>query len=562
MLRPKTPLPPSPAQNPVAKASPGLGRSSSLLASGTVVSRILGFVKAIVLAQTIGQVGSAAANAFGIANTLPNNLYALIAGGVLGAVLVPQIVRAGLHDDGGQRFINKILTLGLVIFIGITAIATIAAPLLISLYTSNQTSSGAGFTPEALALATAFAYWCLPQILFYALYSLLSEVLNARGAFGPSAWAPVLNNIVAIAGIVAFNVLFGGAEANSTVDTWTGEKIALLAGTATLGIAAQTIILAFFWKRIGLSFRPDFRWRGVGLARTGKSASWVFAMILVTQIVAIVQSRVASLPAEQGAGVTTLQNAWLIFILPHSVLAVSLATAFFTRMSTHASNQNLDGVRSDISSSLRTIGLMITFSASALIVLALPFSAVFESRYENIQAMAIVIVAYLVGLVPFSAVFVLQRAFYALEDTRTVFFVDLVKSALFVVGFLFCTTLPVDQIGVGIALVTTVAVFFQTVLTFGLLRRKLGALGGRLLLVRHLQYLLAAVVSGAIGVGLLALMGGFVAGGFAVSSILNALVSMAVIGCIMAGVYFGLMLALRNPELRVIIGTVLRRPTP
>lgn len=536
-----------------------VGRSSALLASGTMVSRVLGFIKAIVLAQTIGQVGSAAGNAFGIANQLPNNLYALIAGGVLGAVLVPQIVRSALHDDGGKRFLNKLLTLGIVVFLAATLLATLAAPVLVSLYTEKASAGGDGFSAEGIALATAFAYWCLPQIFFYALYSLLGEVLNARGVFGPFAWAPVLNNVVSIAGLIAFTLLFGGAEINNAVDVWTPDKIALLAGSATLGIAAQAVVLTVFWRRAGIRYRPDFSWRGVGLARTGRSAGWVFAMILVTQVGAIVQSRVASIAATEGAGVTTLQNSWLIFILPHSVVAVSIATAYFTRMSGHASSGDLGAVRADFSAALRSIGLIITFSSVALMVLALPFARVFESLYGNVQAMAVVIVAYMVGLVPFSAVFVMQRTFYSLEDTRTVFFVELVKTTLFIVGFLLCAMLPVQTIGLGIAIVTSTTIFVQSALTMVLLRRKIGALGGRLLLRRHVQYLVAGLLCGVVGLGLLIWLGGLQDGGFAVRSVPTAIVSMAVIGAVMGAIYLAILTAMRNPDLREVTDMLTRR---
>ncbi|AWB90433.1 murein biosynthesis integral membrane protein MurJ [Homoserinimonas hongtaonis] len=541
----------------------GMGRSSALLASGTMVSRILGFVKAIVLAQAIGLSASAAADAFGAANQLPNNIYALIAGGVLGAILVPQIVRAGLHDDGGQRYINKLMTLGITVFALVTLLATLAAPLLVALYAQEASATGGrGFSSEGMALATAFAYWCLPQVFFYALYSLLGEVLNARRVFGPFAWAPAVNNIVAIAGLVAFVALFGGADANSDVSDWTPDKIAILAGTATLGIVAQSAVLMFFWRKVGLKFRPDFRWRGVGLAKTGKSAGWVFAMILVTQLAGLVQSRVASLPSGDAAGIATLQSSWLIFMLPHSVIAVSIATVFFTRMSSHATVGDTGAVRDDLMSSLRTIGLLIVLASFALIVLAIPFARVFEEDFGNVQSMAAVIAAYMVGLIPFSAVFVLQRTFYALEDTRTVFFIEVAKSALFVVGFLLCTRLPVEWIAVGIALVSSFTFLAQASLTFILLRRRLGPLGGRALTLRYGQYILVGLASSAVGFGLLLLFGAFNPAGFAVSGIVPALVTMVVIGGVMAVIYLGLLLALRNPELQVVRGILMRRLRP
>lgn len=545
------------AEAPEPRPSSGLGRASALLASGTLVSRLLGFLKAIVLAATIGQVGSAAGDAFALGNQLPNNIYALIAGGVLGAILVPQIVRAGLHDDGGQRFINKIVTLGTTVFIVIAVLATAAAPLLVALYASSGTR---GFSAEGIALATAFAYWCLPQVLFYALYSLLGEVLNARKAFGPFTWAPVLNNVVAIAGLFAFSLLFGGYAENNTVEVWDSARIALLAGSATLGVAAQALVLALFWRRAGLGFRPDFRWRGVGLRRTGKAAGWVFGMILVTQTAGIFQSRIASQAAGEGASLFALQNSWLIFMLPHSVIAVSIATAYFTRMSGHASTANLAGVREDVTSSLRTIGLFITFASVALVVVAFPFARVFEQTgFDNVTAMALVIIAFSIGLVPFSAVFVLQRVFYALEDTRTPFLVETVKAALFIAGALSCTLLPVEYVGVGIALVTTLACLVQTVLTFALLRRRLGPIGGRLLLRRHLQYLAAAVVAGIVGVGILVSLGGLDPDGFAQSARIPAIIAISAIGAGMAAVYLGVLLLIRNPDANVALESAVGR---
>ena len=304
----------------IPEAAGGMGRASAILAAGTVVSRILGFVRAVVLTTAIGQV--AAGDAFGVGNQLPNNIYALIAGGVLSAVLVPQIVRAASHDDGGERFINRVVTLGIVIFAVVTIIATLLAPVLVRVYASGSTT-GRGFTPEGFSLATAFAYWCLPQIFFYALYSLLSEVLNARKVFGPFTWAPVVNNVVSVAGLVLFMVLFGAAKQNQQVADWDSSKVVLLGAATTLAVAAQAVILFAFWKRAGLTFRLDFHWRGVGLGATGRAASWLFGMILITQLAGIVQTRVVSIASGHGPSVLALQNSWLIFMLPHSVIAVS-----------------------------------------------------------------------------------------------------------------------------------------------------------------------------------------------------------------------------------------------
>jgi putative peptidoglycan lipid II flippase len=543
----------------MTRSGGGLGRASALLASGTIVSRILGFVKTIVLAAIIGQVGSEAGNAFAVANQLPNNVYALVAGGVLSAVLVPQIVRASLHDDGGARFIDKIVTLGLSAFLVIAAVVTVAAPLLVALYAQSSADGERGFTPEGIALATAFAYWCLPQVLFYAAYSLLGEVLNARRAFGAFTWAPVLNNIVVIIGLLVFWAVFGGKEVNSDVGVWDSSRIALLAGTATLGVVAQALILGAFWRRAGLGYRPDFRWRGVGLRRTGAVAGWTLGMIAVGQVAGIVQTRVASGAATEGTSVFALQNAWLIFMLPHSVIAVSIATAYFTRMSGHASVDDLPAVRADVSSSLTTIGLFITLASAGLVVVAYPFARVFESEFENVGAMAVVIVAFVVGLVPFSAVFVMQRVFYSLEDTRTPFFIEVIRASVFIVGALVCQSLPTDRVGLGLAILTTAAIVVQTVITAVMLRRRLGRFGGHAVLRRQVQYLVAVVPATLLGVLLLVVLGGVDADGFAQQSIPGAVLSMAAIGVVMSASYAGMLHLMRVPEIRSATDTLATR---
>ena len=537
---------------------PGLGRSSVLLASGTIVSRILGFAKVAILAAAIGQVASSSADAFAMANQLPNSIYALVGGGILGAVLVPQIVRSRRHDDGGADFINRIVTLGIVIFAAVAAIATLAAPALVSLYVQSS-DDGRGFTPEALALATAFAYWCLPQIFFYGLYSVLSEVLNARNLFGPFTWAPVLNNVVAIGGLAAFMVFFGQAENNDTVAVWGPDRIGLLAGTATGGVVAQALILWLFWRRAGLRYRPDFHWRGVGLARTGKTAAWLFGIVLIAQLGGIFQSRVTSIGSAEGASISAVQNSWLVFMLPHSVVAVSIATAYFTRMSAHAARGDLGSLRSDASASLRAIGLVIVFATVALAVVAYPFARVFETNFANVAAMGNVILAFLPGLIAYSALFIVQRVLYALDDMRTSFGMQCVQTAVFIAGALACTALPAEWIGVGIAVVTSISTIVQTALGVVLVRRRLHGMDGRLILRRHLQYLAVAIVAGAVGLAVVILLGGFSADGFAQAGKFEAIGSMIVAGSLMAVTYGTGLLMLRNPELGAVTAAIAAR---
>jgi putative peptidoglycan lipid II flippase len=529
-----------------------------ILASGTVVSRVLGFISAIILARTLGTVG-AGADTFALANQLPNNIYAIVAGGVLSAVLVPHIVKAGLDKDGGQSFVNKIVTLGFVIFLAVAILATLLAPALVALYSQSGGEGGRGFSPEEIALAVAFAYWCLPQVLFYALYSLLSEVLNARKVFGPFTWAPALNNIVAMAGLVTFSILFPGVDTADAL-VWTPAMVTVLAGSATAGVAAQALILFLFWRKAGLTFRADFHWRGVGLGRTGRAVSWMFGMILVAQIAGVVQANVASLAAGGDApSLAILRFSWLIFMLPHSVVAVSLATAYFTRMSTHARDGDLSAVRSDFMESVSRIGFFMVLASAGLIVVSLPFARQFGGEPESIRAMALVIALYSLGLVAFSVLFVVQRVFYALEDTRTPFFLQVVQATLFISLALAVATLPVGQIAWGLALSASIAGGFQTLVAIVVLRRRLGGLSLKPLLVNFAKFSLAALPASAAGLGLLLGWGGTDGGAYLSESALWSGVVMGGITLVMVLVYGAVLLLLRSEDARAVLEPVFRR---
>jgi len=528
----------------------GIGRASAVIASGTLVSRALGFVNAFVLVWAIG-VQNPAANAFSVANTLPTNIYALIAGGLTSAVIVPQIVRATKHTDGGQAFVSRLLTLTVSALLVIGLVVTLAAPLLIALYTSDSDKGSLG--ASGVALAVAFAYWCLPQVFFYALYAVLGEVLNARGVFGPFTWAPVANNIVMISSVIVFANIWGADPAHRDPASWTPEQVAVLAGGATLGIIVQALVLVMFWPRTGLRFRPDFHWRGVGLGTAGRAASWTFGMIVITQLTIVVQNRVASLAGPTDPSIAVLNVAWLLFMLPHSILALSVSTPFFTRMSASASAGDLGSFRDDLSSSLRTILLLVVGGGAAVGAAAIPLAAFFKPDPATIVGISSVLLAYLIGLVPFSAMFVLQRAFFALADTRTPFFIQLVQGATAVgaltfVAFVIAPSRP-DAVGVAVAACTSLASLVQVIVLAIVLRKRLRGIDGGRVLVRLALFLAAAVVAILAGVGVLALLGGFDSG-FAVTDQLSAFVSVVLVGGTVLVVYALALLAVRVPEAR------------
>jgi putative peptidoglycan lipid II flippase len=527
-----------------------IGRASAILASGTIVSRLLGFVNMFVLAAAIGSFG-ASADTFAAANQLPNTVHMIVVGSVISAVLVPQVVRASLREDGGQAYINKLVTLSLIVLLAATALALALAPILVQVTVS-------GFSGPKIGLTTVFAYWCLPQIFFYGLYTVLGEILNARKVFGPTTWAPVFNNVIAIGGFAAFIALFGADPAGErSVLDFTGGMVTTIGATASLGVAGQALVLIVFWRRAGLHYRPDFHWRGVGLRDTGRMAGWTFGMLAVTTFAGLAKSNVASRAATGDPSVNVLAKSWLIFMLPHSVVTVSVATAYFTRMSEAAAARRFQAVKADLSAAVRTVNLLIILATGGLCVLALPFARLFTDTYYQTASMGWVIIATVVGLVSFTVLFIVQRTFYALGDTRTPFLFTLAQAIIFALLAVACAFLPSPFIAVGLAMAQSLATTAQMAIAWHLLRRRLGPLGGRAIAASLGRFTLAGIPSVLVGSASLFLLGGLTPGGFGLASKGSAIVVMAAIGTLMVIVYFAVLVAMRVPELRGALAPVL-----
>ncbi len=260
------------------------------------------------------------------------------------------------------------------------------------------------------------------------------------------------------------------------------------------------------------------------------------------------------------ASIGVMYYGWLIFMLPHSIVTVSIATAYFTRMSGHARDGELTSLRDDVSSSLRTILLVMVFAFVALVVVSWPFAAVFAGSYLEVQQLGTVLLAYLVGLVPFTVLFVLQRVFYALEDTRTPFLIQVVQAVLYVSSaILIGLFVPVPWIAVALALALSVAGTVQTIVAIVLLRRKLYGLAVAPVVLRGLIFLGAALVAALAGVGVLAALGGIGPESFAVAGRIQAFLSVAAAGTAMLVVYAGVLWVAKVPELRSLAAPILRR---
>jgi putative peptidoglycan lipid II flippase len=317
-----------------------------------------------------------------------------------------------------------------------------------------------------MSLAVAFARFCLPQVFFYGVFTLVSQVLNARGRFSPPMYAPIANNLVAIFVFLSFLVVAGPAAAQS--GTLTPQQTAWLGLGSTVAVATQALLLIPFMRASGYRWRPRFDWRGWGLGKTGGLALWTLGLLAANQVSFIVHSRLATtanvLAQAEGlpsAGITTYQKAYLIFFLPHSIVTVSLVTALLPGLSRVAAAGQLATFSRVLTDSMRTVTALTVPITAVMMPLSPILAAVLfgfgAANRESAFVVGYTVIGMLIGLVPFSVYFILLRGWYSLEDTRTPFYLSLVLNtinvALSILLFeLAPTALKVPAIGLAFGL--------------------------------------------------------------------------------------------------------------
>ncbi|WP_020574635.1 murein biosynthesis integral membrane protein MurJ [Actinopolymorpha alba] len=536
-------------------------RASVVMALGTIVSRVTGFARTLVLAWALGM--ALFADTFNLANTIPNSLYILIAGGALNAVFVPQLVRAMKNDpDGGEAFGQRLLTLTALVLAIMSAVAVVCAPLLIGAYASDTLLTSAN--EPYFALAVAFAWYCLPQIFFYGLYLIVGQILNARGRFGPMMWAPILNNLIAIAVFVAFIVV---SDADSPANI-TGGEIALLGLGSTAGIAVQALCLLPVLRRAGFRLRPRWDFRGGGVGKSGKLALWTIGYVLVNQVWFLVASRLTTgagaealgtFGDDRGYGLTPYLNAYNIFILPHAVITVSIVAALLPRMSGFAAEGRHADVRASLSEGLRLTAVAMIPAAAAFLALGPDMTvALFmhgQVGFQSAQFMGYVLMGFALGLIGFSSHHIVLRGFYAYEDTRTPVFIQLVV----VVASIVCAViadqiLPVQWKTVGIAAAYSVSYWIGFVVSLHVLRRRIGGADGRRIASTYIRAGAAALLAGLAAFGTARLVTGGLGSGLVV-----AVTAVAAGGVVLAGGYLLLARWFRVREVTELLGLLRAR---
>ncbi|SCE87052.1 putative peptidoglycan lipid II flippase [Micromonospora coriariae] len=537
----------APPQEQVAEAS--AAANSAVMAIGSLVSRGTGFLRTLAITAALG---SAIGNAYTTAQILPGMVYEFLLGGVLTSVLIPVLVRRRKADaDAGQAYTQRLLTLA-VITLGAAALVAVAiAPVLTWLYASDEGMPGYS------NLVTKLAFLMLPMIFFTGLSALISAVLNTRGHFAAPMWAPILNNIVVIGTAGLYLLIFGTDVL--TPKEMTPGRILLIGGGTLLGVAAQAIGLLPALRKVGFRWRFRFDFRALGLSELGRLGAWMFCYVAVSQLGLIVVFNLLSRTGEKSAGPLIYNNVFLLLMMAHGIIAVSIITALMPRMSAAAADGRYADVAADLSRGTRTVSAVLAPIAVCYAVLATPiaFTLFRYGAFDDAGARSTAPVLFFaaVALVPFAISQLFTFAFYALPDTRTPALINIpvvaLRAGLQVVLF---AAFSASFAASGMMIGNAVSYLAAAVGSALLLRPRVGRIG----LGRIMRTLLRVAVA-ALGAALVGLVVVKLLPGDDTPTRAEAIIQLVIGGAVIGGTYLGLATVLRIGEITEVVGMVRRR---
>ncbi|MFG1886432.1 murein biosynthesis integral membrane protein MurJ [Micromonospora sp. NPDC049051] len=539
----------APPQEQVGEAS--AATNSAVMAIGSLVSRGTGFLRNLVIAAALG--GALVGDAYTTAQILPGMVYEFLLGGVLTSVLIPVLVRRRKADaDGGQAYAQRLLTLALLALGAAALLAVLFATQLTTLYGSGES------TGDYSQLVTALSRLMLPIIFFSGLSALISAVLNTRGHFAAPMWAPILNNLVVIATAGLYIAIFG-AKIVKPGEMTTG-RILLIGGGTLLGVAIQVAGLLPALRKVGFRWKLRFDFRELGLRELGRLGAWMFCYVAVSQIGLIVLFNLLNQAGrESAAGPLIYNNVFLLLMMAHGIIAVSIITALMPRMSAAAADGRYADLAADLSRGTRMVTAVLAPVAVCYAVLATPIAftlfRVGAFSADNATATSVVLLAAALALVPFAVSQLFTFAFYALPDTRTPALINIPVVALRIgVQIVLFVVFSASFAGAGMMIGNTVSYLAAAIASAWLLRPRVGRIGLGEIMRTGGRVLVAALGAAVVGLIVVKLLPGD-----DTPSRLEAVGQLVIGGAVIGGTYLGLAMVLRIGEITEVVGMVRRR---
>jgi putative peptidoglycan lipid II flippase len=476
---------------PDGDTAEGLVRSTAVMAVGTTLSRVTGFLRVAAMAFALGVAESRLADAYAVANNIPNIVYELILGGILTSIFVPVFVHqlAKRSQAEAWRSAHAVMTVTFLVLLVVMVVGIVAAPWIVRLYTIRVPAEA---RPAVQDLATLFLRFFMPQILLYGMGAVATGLLNAHRRFAVPMFAPILNNLVVIGTFVTFALLTEGTPTPTTITL--GQQLVLALGT-TAGVAAMTLAL---WPSLRAT---GFRWRWVADPRNEavrsliRLSGWAVLYVVLNQLGLLVVIVLAG--AQQGA-YAAYQIAFIFFQLPHAIFSVSIMTALLPSLAQDWVRKDRADFRRDLARGIRASAFVVIPAAAGYVALAEPIVRLLiehgVATSASTELVAGVLQFFALGLFQFSAFMLFLRAFYAMQDTRTPAVIN-----VFAVGVNTAANLALfPALGVrGLALGHALAYTFAATVAFLVLRRRLGGIEGRDLARGMAKVLAAAALTGA-----------------------------------------------------------------
>ena len=445
-------------------------RSSSIMAIGTITSRFTGLIRNLLLVALLGT--ALLGDTYNVANTMPNILYNLLIGGALTAVFIPQIVKSFRDSDGGAAFISRLFTATLTFLFVLTLLAIVFAPQIVNIYAPEFAGR-----PE-FDITVSLMRYCLPQIFFLGLFALLGQIANAKGRFGPMMWAPVINNLIVSA-------LFSWFLINKdqlSIGTITESDLLWLGFGTTAGYLAQSLILFPLLLRSGVRLKLKSDWQNSQIFNSFKLAGWSFLYAIISQLSYLVTVNLATSAAVKaaaagvstGVGFTPYANAYLILILPHSIIAVSVVTALLPKISNLVIDKKYDAVSVSLTHAIKLIGVF-TIPAALLFLSFGPLIAsnlFFGISPADSNYLGLTLSAFALGLIPLSINLVLLRGLNAFENLKSQVLGNLIMNGVAVALSLFAAHyLKPEWVTVAMAGIFALTYFLGVGISFYLISR-------------------------------------------------------------------------------------------
>ncbi|MBM0205705.1 murein biosynthesis integral membrane protein MurJ [Micromonospora sp. STR1s_5] len=523
--------------------------NSAVMAVGSLVSRGTGFIRNLMIGAALGNL---IGNAYTTAIFLPNQVYEFLLGGVLTSVLIPVLVRRRKSDaDRGEAYAQRLLSLAVLALAVAALIAVASASWLTAIYASGKDEA---YT----TLITRLSWLILPMLFFTGVSALIAAVLNTRGHFAAPMWAPILNNLVVI-GVFGLYILVYGAKGLQPSEMDAG-RILLVGGGTLLGVAVQTAGLLPALRKVGFRWKWRFDFRELGLRELAQLGAWMFCYVAVNQLgLFVVVNLLTRAAGTDQAGILIYNNVFLLLMMAHGIIAVSIITALMPRMAAAAADGRFHDVTADLSRGVRMVSAVLAPIAVCYAVLSTPISVV-VFRYgafsaENATATSTVLLFAAIALVPFAISQLFTFAFYALPDTRTPALINIPVVALRVgVQIVLFAAFAAHFAAAGMMIGNAVSYVAAAVASAWLLRPRVGRIG-----LGAIMRTLGRVVVAALGAALVGWLVITLLPGGDEPSWFEAAIQLVIGGVVIGGTYLGLAMLLKIGEITEVVGMVRRR---